>query len=75
MYEDGVGTERSAVDAVTWYTKAAEAGDAEGQYRLGLCCLNGVGRAADRAQALRWLNAASDQGHVAALDKVMALTR
>ena len=45
--------------AAVWFQKAAEQGDAEAQYNLGLAYQNGEGVAQDRHQALMWLNLAA----------------
>lgn len=34
-YDTGVGVKRDVAEAIKWYRKAAEQGDAEGQYSLG----------------------------------------
>jgi TPR repeat protein/uncharacterized protein YecT (DUF1311 family) len=46
--------------AFAWYRKAAERGDAEGQYRLGFYLLNQFRRTTEAAE---WLKRAADQGH------------
>ncbi|MCC8020790.1 MAG: sel1 repeat family protein, partial [Akkermansia sp.] len=42
-YENGYGVERDMKEAAHWYRKAAEQGNAEAQYRLGVCYANGWG--------------------------------
>ena len=42
-------------EAVKWYRKAAEQGNADAQYALGKCYLKGSGVAADKAKAKSWL--------------------
>ena len=44
--------------------KKAEAGDAEAQYNLGECFLNGDGVAKDMAEAVKWWRKAAEQGAV-----------
>ena len=46
-----------------WYRKAAEQGDAEAQYKLGGCYLDGEGVARDKTEALKWWRKAAEQGH------------
>ena len=43
--------------------KAAEAGDAEAQYRLGLMYAKGDGVEEDQWEAVDWLRKAAKQGH------------
>ena len=47
--------------------QAAEAGDAEAQFKLGALYANGKGVAQDSKQAMHWLRAAAKQGWVAAM--------
>jgi TPR repeat protein len=49
--------------AVIWYRKAAEQGQREGQFGLGLHYLLGKGVPQDKAEAQRWLTPAADRGH------------
>jgi TPR repeat protein/uncharacterized protein YecT (DUF1311 family) len=50
--------------ALAWYRKAAEQGNAEGQYRLGYYLLRQFSRAAEAGE---WLKRAADQNHVKAM--------
>ncbi|WP_445682641.1 hypothetical protein [Radicibacter daui] len=57
----------NAEQAAQWYRKAAEAGDAEAQYRLAMVLKSGKTDAQDGPeQAISWLRKAADQGHVKA---------
>ena len=49
-------------EAVKWYGKAAEQGDARAQCNLGVCYDNGEGIAQDKTEAVKWLQRASEQG-------------
>jgi uncharacterized protein len=53
-------------DAVKWYRKAAEQGDAVAQYYLGLMYLNGKGVPEDDAEAVKWFRKAAEQGNAKA---------
>ena len=53
-------------EAVKWYRKAAEQGDAEAQFYLGLCYSNGDGVAKDLKEAAKWWRKAAEQGEAAA---------
>lgn len=46
-----------------WYISAAEQGDAESQWRVGLCCSEGAGVVLNEAEAARWYGLAAEQGH------------
>jgi len=50
------------VEAVKWYRKSAEQGDARGQRQLGLCLYVGEGVPQDYVQAYKWLDLAAAQG-------------
>ena len=54
--------------AVVWYRKAAEQGDASGQASLGLCYGYGLGMAKDPVLAASWWRKAADQGEAGAQD-------
>ena len=43
--------------------RLAEQGDADAQYNLGYRYVTGIGVPQDRAEAVRWLRLAADQGH------------
>lgn len=54
----------NADQAASWYRRAAEAGDAEAQYRLGMVLKSGKTDGADGPeQAVGWLRKAAEQGH------------
>lgn len=52
------------VQAVAWWRKAAEQGDAQSQYNLGWMYENGRGVGQDSAQAVAWYRKAAEQGDV-----------
>lgn len=52
--------------AVRWFRKAAEQGNAEAQCRLGICYKFGLGVTQDYAQAISWFRKAADQGNASA---------
>ena len=61
--------------AVEWYRMAAESGDRDSQYRLGLLYNKGNGVIADPVLAYAWLNLAAAQGGLSiqeARDEVLA---
>lgn len=52
--------------ALTWMTKAANQGDAEAQYQLGMYYESGRYADRDIAQAVSWYGKAADQGNIRA---------
>ena len=52
--------------AVNWYRKAAEQGNADAQYMLGVAYMSGDGVVQDEAEAMKWYRKAAEQGHVGA---------
>ena len=53
-------------EALKWYRKAAEKGNATAQYNAGVLYENGKGVAQDYAEAARWYRKAAEQGHAKA---------
>lgn len=43
MYSEGMGVQRDPAQAVTWYEKAAEQGNANAAFNLGVAYSNGAG--------------------------------
>lgn len=66
IYEKGwKGVAVNPALAVQWYTRASEfSNDTWAQYRLGVACLDGFGRAVDEDQALHLLTSAAKKGLV-----------
>ena len=57
------GVAKDYKDAVKWYRKAADQGNAHGQCQLGHCYRDGEGVAQDYEEAVKWWRKAADQGH------------
>ena len=53
-------------EAVKWYRKSAEQGDALGQYALGWMYSNGKGVTQDYAEAVKWYRKSAEQGDASA---------
>ena len=49
-------------EAVKWFRKAAEQGDASAQEGLGDCYRNGLGVPRDLSEAVKWYRKAARQG-------------
>jgi TPR repeat protein len=58
--------EKNYVEAVKWYHKAAEQGDASAQFNLGWCFNNGRGVAEDPVEVVKWYRKAAEQGNARA---------
>jgi TPR repeat protein/DNA-directed RNA polymerase subunit RPC12/RpoP len=62
-YEFGLlGVSTNIVEAVKWYHKAAEQGNAEAQFNLGVCYAKGEGVDQDSYEAVKWYRMAAEQG-------------
>ena len=62
MYDNGDGVPEDNAEAVKWYRKAAEQGDAVAQTNLGAMYAKGEGVPEDYVRALAWFNLAAAQG-------------
>jgi TPR repeat protein len=58
-----VNVTKDAVEAVKWFRKAAEQGDAEAQNKLGCCYEDGRGVTKDLTEAVKWYRKAAEQGN------------
>ena len=65
MYSEGRGVLKDDAEAVRWYRRAADQGNASGQYSLGLMYSEGRGVLKDDAEAVRWYRLAAEQGNTA----------
>lgn len=62
MYSAGEGAPEDKKEALYWYRKAAEQGDAESQFKCGMMYNNGEGTEKDQQEALYWYRKAAEQG-------------
>jgi hypothetical protein len=63
-YESGAGVDKDPVQALAWYRRAADAGDAWGQYHVGAYHERGWGGlTADITEARRWYELAAAHEH------------
>ncbi|MDR1498417.1 MAG: sel1 repeat family protein [Puniceicoccales bacterium] len=54
-------TEEKKVEKALLFRRAADLGDAEAQFKTGMCYLEGIGVAQDKTEAFRWLLKAAQQ--------------
>ena len=69
----GKGVMPDAEEAVVWYRKAAERGNAEAQYNLGEMYRVGRIVRADVTEAVHWLKLAAEQNHLEAQVRLIQL--
>lgn len=62
-YANGQGVPQDYKQAIYWYTKAAEQGHLNAQWRLGWMYQKGEGVPHDNVQAYLWWSLAASQGH------------
>ncbi|GHT71254.1 hypothetical protein AGMMS49950_07570 [Endomicrobiia bacterium] len=63
MYRDGEGVKQNYKEAINWYKKSAEQGNADAQYNLGVMYHEGKGAKQDYKEAISWFKKAAEQGH------------
>ena len=66
MYDRGQGVPQNYAEAVKWYRKAADQGEALAQSTLGFMYAKGQGVPQNYAEAVRWFRKAADQGNARA---------
>jgi TPR repeat protein len=59
MYYNGEGVPQDYEEAIKWYRKAADQGDASAQFNLGVSYEYGKGVPQDYVQAHKWANLAA----------------
>ncbi len=62
MYSEGLGVQKNLTEAIKWYRKAADQGDALAQNNLGRCYMNGEGLPKDPYEAVLWYRKAAEHG-------------
>lgn len=78
MYEVGKGIPVDEQQSLAWYTRAANNGIVEAQYKAGLLYIKAARKGANRGtyvEALRWLIKAGNSGHVDAEYSVGVMLR
>jgi TPR repeat protein len=66
IYASGLGVPTDETQALVWFRRAAEQGNAKAQYNLGVMYAEGLGVGRDEAEALVWYRKAAAQGNVKA---------
>ena len=66
MYANGQGVTQDYAEALKWYRKAADRGNAGAQYNLGITHYNGRGVPQDYDEALKWFRKAAERGNMLA---------
>jgi TPR repeat protein len=61
-YYSGTGVTADKLESLTWYQKAADAGDGDAMNHVGVAYANGLGGKPDFAKAAEWYQKAADQG-------------
>ncbi len=70
MLDEGDGIPQDENKAVRWYWVAAERGNAQAQFKIGLKFDTGDGLPADAGQATKWYYEAAKQGHAEACNNL-----
>jgi uncharacterized protein len=63
MYEYGRGVPRDYVEALRWYRKSAEQGNAKGEYAVALMYHAGKGLPQDYSESARWCRKGAEHGN------------
>ena len=63
MYYEGKGVSKNYAEAVNWYRKAAEQGNAEAKANLGYIYRDGIGVVKNYNEALKWFISSAEQGN------------
>jgi hypothetical protein len=73
MFDEGAGVKEDNVEAVAWYTRAAEHGDADAQNNLGAMFDAGEGIPENDTEAVKWYLLAAEQGNSIAQNNLGAM--
>ena len=66
LYENGTGVSQNDSEALEWYRKAAEKGNADAQIELGKRYFDGRGVSVNSGEAVGWYTKAADKGNTEA---------
>ena len=70
FYENGWGVAQDYGEAMRWFHKVADQGDAFAQNKIGVLYYNGWGVARDYGEAMRWFRMAADHGDARAQNNI-----
>jgi len=70
QYAEGAGVPRDFEEALKWYYRAAELGNAEAMNALGVAYATGRGVPVDHAESLRWFVTAAERGSISAMSNI-----
>jgi TPR repeat protein len=71
LYDNGCGVPKDEAQAFVWYSKAADQGNAEAEYRLGQAYVQGANNLPrDRLQGLALMIRAGEHGHATSLRSI-----
>ena len=73
MYLRGKGVPKDESAAITWFHKAAEQGQVDAEFGLGLMYESGRIVPQDKVEALKWFRKAKEHGEEMAYDKVRSM--
>jgi uncharacterized protein len=68
MYQAGLGVGQDYGEAMRWYRLAAEQGDVDAEYGIGLLYANGWGVPSDVGEAAQWMQKSAGAGSSDARD-------
>ena len=75
IYSKRYGVTQDLTEAVKWYRKSAEQGNAQGQSNLGYMYQYGYGVTKDNIEAVKWYQKARDNGDSDGCNKVKELSK
>ena len=63
MFVTGDGVQKDSTEAVKWFRKSAEQGNAGAQFKVGWSYFEGIGVQKDSAEAAKWFRKSAEQGN------------
>lgn len=73
IYEHGNGVPLDYTEAMSWYRKAAQLGDAQAQFNIALLYQEGKGVKQDQSEAIAWYRKAAEQDYAAAQNNLATM--
>ena len=75
MYQNGNGVSQDYTEAMKWYRKAADAGNAMAMRNIGWLYQHGQGVSQDYTEAMQWYRKAADAGNADAAQRLRELDK